>query len=236
MVLLDRLARYDGEVHRNILSLRASRDLFADLAPDAGARAAAMAADMRIAQHVPPSQVERALLYSTAIDYPFTADTSVASRFGDGTVRVWYGALDEQTARAETCWHQLRQVMAIEGVDRVVVRHRAVYRVQAQGHFVDLRGKEQAFPQIVADDYAFTQGIGRTLSVQGMPGLLYPSARWPGGECLAAFRSEPLGNPVLSHYLTYRIDPVARHVVVEREPGVALETLALEQLTRRRAA
>ena len=117
MVLLDRLSRFDGEVHRNILSLRSSRDLFADLAPDAGASAAAMAADLRMSGHVPPSQAERALLYSTAIDYPFSADGSVASRFGDGTVRVWYGALDEPTARAETCWHQLRQVMALEGVD-----------------------------------------------------------------------------------------------------------------------
>jgi hypothetical protein len=236
VVLLDRLARYDGEAWRNILSLRSSRDLFADLAPDAGASAAAMAADLRMSGHVPPSQAERALLYSTAIDYPFSADGSVASRFGDGTVRVWYGALDEPTARAETCWHQLRQVMALEGVERTVVRHRAVYRVRAQGHFVDLRGKEAAFPRIVADDYAFTQGIGRTLSQQGMPGLLYPSARWPGGACLAAFRAAPLSDPVLSHYLTYRIDPVARQVAIEREPGVVLDTLRLSQLTRRRAA
>lgn len=233
MVLLDRLTRFDGDVFRNILSLRVSRDLFADLLPDAGARAAAMAADMRMAAHVPASQVERALLYSTAVDYPFTVDASVASRFGDGTVRVWYGALDEQTARAETCWHQLQQVMALEGVTTVVVRHRAVYRIQAQGHFVDLRGKERDFPQIVANDYAYTQAIGRTLSVQGMPGLLYPSARWPDGECLAAFRAEPLQDPVLSHYLTYRIDPVARTVAIEREPGILLQTLHIDQLRRR---
>lgn len=219
MSLLDSTADFHGTAYRNITSVRVSIDPFDDLVSDADGQRAALAADMRVRRGA-PGVIHRGLAYSEAIEYPFRSDTIVASRFGDGTNRVWYGALDEATATAETCYHQVRMLREIEGVDRVVVRYRKVYSVAAQGLFLDLRGKVEAHPELVADDYAFTQSIGKRVAHEGLPGMLYASARRRGGECLAAFRADALSNARGLYCLTYRIDAVAGEVAVERTPGV----------------
>lgn len=232
MALFDRLTDFDGPVFRNITSLRRSEDLFDDLVADAAGREAALAADLRMRPGA-TGIIERGLAYSQAIAWPFASDRTVASRYGDGSVRVWYGALEEDTALAETCWHQLQQVRAIEGVTAPVTRYRAVYRVQARGLFLELRGKEAVHPELLDEDYAATQAIGKHAAAQGLPGLLYPAARWTGGSCLAAFRAEPLADPTLLYYLTCRIDPVADEVRIERTPGVLERTLPGRDLRRR---
>ena len=186
MALLDSLTTLDNRLFRNIVGLRLSENLFDDLVDDPAGQNAAMAADMRVRDY-PPGIIERGLAYSQAIDYPFSSDKTVSSRYGDGTVRVWYGAFDHDTAMAESCWHALRNEMALIGVREVVIRHRAVYQVRAQGLFVDLRAKLADHPELIGEDYAPTQAIGKTVSGQGLPGLAYPSARWTHGECVAAF-------------------------------------------------
>jgi len=231
--LFDRLTDCDTSAYRNITSLRVSQDLFDDLVPDAAGRAAALAADLRMRSSA-PGVIERGLHYSQAIDYPFTADVSVASRYGDGTVRVWYGALEELTSLAETCWHALRQIRAIDGVTTPVTRHRAMYRVRAHGLFLELRGKEAEHPELLDEDYAPTQAIAKHSAMQGLPGLLYPSARWPDGSCLAAFRADPLRDPQLIYYLTYRIDPIQQTVAIARQPGAVERVFTLSELRRRR--
>jgi len=233
VALFDRLTEFHGPVYRNITSLRVSQDLFDDLVDDAPGRAAALAADLRM--RTPQTGViERGLVYSQAITYPFASDSLVASRYGDGRLRVWYGALEPETALAETCWHALRQVQALEGVTDVVTRYRAVYDVRADGLFLELRGKEIEHPELLDEDYAATQAIAHHVAGQGLPGLLYPAARWPDGSCLAAFRSDPLSDPRPLYYLTYRIDAAAGHVEVERTPGRVEQRLTVAQLTRRR--
>lgn len=233
MALFDRLTEFDGRVFRNITSLRVSEDLFDDLVSDAPGRAAALAADLRM-RAAGRGVIERGLAYSQAIAYPFASDSLVESRYGDGRVRVWYGALEEDTALAETCWHALRQVQALEGVTEVVTRYRAVYEVRATGLFLELRGKEVEHPELLAENYGATQAIAHHVAGQGLPGLLYPAARWPDGSCLAAFRSDPLSDPRLRYYLTYRIDAAAGRVDVERTPGRVARRLSVSELTRRR--
>lgn len=231
MALLDTLTRFDGDVVRNITSLRHSQNLFDDLVPDGEGQSAAVLAEMAV-RPAGRGVIRRGLAYSEAVLYPFTADAIVGSRFADGRTRAWYGALDEATALAETCYHALQQVLGIEGITQPVVRHRCVYLVHAAGLFVDVRGKETMHPELVANDYTATQAIGNYLAGQGQAGMLYPSARWRDGECLVTFREDPLGNPRVSHYLSYRIDPLAREVTVERQPGLVQAVLREPDLRR----
>jgi len=232
--VLDTLSRVDAQLFRNITSLRLSENLFDDLVSDRAGQDAAIAAEMAV-RKTAPGVIERGLYYSQAIDYPFARDPVVGSRFGDGTIRVWYGAFDDATARAETCWHALRQGNdLIDPPETVFVRYRAVYTVRARGLFADLRGKEVAFPELVGEDYAPTQPIGRYAANQGLAGLVYPSARWPEGECLAAFRAVPLSDAALAYYLTYRIDLDTQTVVIERTPGVVDQRLHISELRRSR--
>ncbi len=231
MALFDTCSDFSAPVFRNIAALRHSANLFDDLLPDAGAQNVAIAAEMRV-RRVSPGIIDRGLAYSEAINYPFESDACMASRFGDGSIRVWYGALNSDTALAETCYHQIMMLREIEGIDRVVTRYRQVWRVQATGLFIDLRSKAAAFPALIGNDYAWPQAVGKRVAHEGLPGLLYPSARWSGGECLAAFRASPLSQPVQLYDLTYRIDAQAGVVEVNREPGRLLRRLSLGELRR----
>ena len=68
----------------------------------------------------------------------------------------------------------------------------------------DLREASRAEPRIVdPDDYGYSQAIGRTLRAEGVNGMLYPSVRHPGGQCLAALRTTLLKNCLHAAYLEY---------------------------------
>jgi hypothetical protein len=226
--LLDTTIDFRATVFRNITSVRVSIDPFDDLVPDTAGQRAAISAEMRV-RRGPPGVIHRGLAYSEAIDYPFRADGIVASRYGDGSNRVWYGALDEATGVAETCYHQIRMLREIEGVTQPVIRYRRVYAVDAHGLFLDLRGKAAEFPELLDDDYAHTQSIGKRVAHEGLPGLLYPSARRRGGECLAAFRADALSNARGLYHLTYRIDAAAGQVEVERTPGTVQARYTIDE-------
>lgn len=231
MSLFDTMADIDAPVYRNIASVRVSIDPFDDLTDDPRARRTAVAADMHV-RRAAPGIVARGLAYSEAIGYPFAADHALASRYGDGMVRVWYGAFDTDTTIAETCYHAIRMLRAEAGVTRPVVRHRKVWEVRADGLFLDVRGKIRDEPRLLADDYAFTQSIGKRVAAQGIPGLVYPTARATEGDCLAAFRSDVLHAPKALFDLTYTIDPVAGHVDVVRSPRSRAKRWRWEQLRR----
>ncbi|MFO7543632.1 MAG: RES family NAD+ phosphorylase [Thiobacillus sp.] len=79
-----------------------------------------------------------------------------------------------------------------------------LYTVAASGKVTDLRQASHAEPRIVdPDDYAYPQSIGRSLRAEGAHGILYPSVRHPGGECLAALRTALLKNCAHAAYLEY---------------------------------
>jgi hypothetical protein len=231
MSLFDTMADIDTSVYRNIASFRVSINPFDDLTDNARIQQAAIAVDMHV-RRAPTGIIERGLAYSEAIGYPFAADRAMASRYGDGTVRVWYGAFDTETTIAETCYHAIRMLRAEEGVATPVVRHRKVYQVHAAGLFLDLRAKAARNKRLLDDDYAFTQAIGKRVAAQGLPGLLFPSARIAKGECLAAFRSDVLHSPKPLFDLTYTVDAVKGHVDVVRAPGSRPKRWRWEQLRR----
>jgi hypothetical protein len=209
----------DQDIFRNIVSLRETQNLFDDLDADEISTEVAIQAEMRVKQTIPSGFLARGFHYSTSIGYPFQTEPFMASRFGDGTYGVWYGGLELETTVFETVYHMVRNELAIEGMTEVVVRDRAVYRVHCRAVLMDLVGKEEAFPLLIADDYAFPQEIGRRLHHEGHPGLLAPSARRKGGINSVIFNPEVLHNPQNHCFLTYRLDPHRAQVTIERQPG-----------------
>lgn len=209
---------FQGDVFRNIVSLRESVDLFDDLTDDASQSQYATTAEARVKESIPIGLINRGFHYSTAIDYPFTKEPFLLSRYGNGTFGVWYGSLQFETTIHETVFHMMREESRIEGVSGRLVRERAVYLVRARAVLIDLVGKEKRYPDIVSDDYSFTQQIAERLQKEGHPGLLAPSARCAGTN-LVAFTPNILNDPRVNCYLTYTYDYQARTVEVERQPG-----------------
>ena len=224
-LLFDKTAEFSGLPYRNITTLRESEDLFDDLTDgDAAASAIAADAEMRVKdQQVvrDPKIIQRGFHYTQSIiDYPFKSEPCLSTRFGDGTYGVWYGSLEMKTTVFETCFHMIRAELAVEGLDEMIVRERAVYRVKCSAILIDLRGKQKPFPKLVADDYGFTQQIGGRMNREGHPGLLAPSARYSGTNIII-FNPDVLSYPRLHCYLTYYFDPQTLAIKVERTVGRA---------------
>ena len=221
--LFDKTADFDGQPYRNVTSLRESEDLFDDLTDgDEGASAIAAEAEMRVKDHLIdrfPENLYRSFHYTRSIiDYPFKSEPYLFTRFGDGTYGIWYGSLEMKTTVFETGFHMIKAELAVEGLDEVVVRERAVYRVRCRAILIDLRGKQKSFAKLLADDYGFTQQIGRRMNKEGHPGLLVPSARIKGTN-LVIFNPDVLSDPRLHCYLTYFFDPHTLNIRVERTVG-----------------
>ncbi len=132
----------------------------------------------------------------------FTHLNPLGSRFSDGSYGVFYCTRKKESAIAETRYHQTLFMQATsEPAMRLQMR---LYSVEAKGRVTDLRKASQTEPRIVdPESYAYSQAIGRTLHDEGAPGILYPSVRHAGGECLAALKTTLLKNCLHAAYLEY---------------------------------
>lgn len=223
--LFDKTDDFDDDVFRNIVTLRVSEDLFDDLSDgDPELSEIAVEADMEVRKGLQPSApgvIHRPFHYSTAIEYPFKTEPFLSTRYGDGSYGVWYGSLEFETTIHETCFHMMRTERGVEGLDQIIVRDRAVYEVQSRAILIDLRKKAEKYPDLVANDYYFTQSVGRRVQNEGHPGLLIPSARCQGTN-LVAFKPGILSESRICCYLTYFIDPRELTIRVERGEGEVL--------------
>ena len=140
---------------------------------------------------------------STCIMAAFTHLNPQGSRFSDGSYGVFYCARRQDTAIAETRHHAALFMQATrEPPMRLQMR---LYTLEAQGKAVDLRRAAHTDPRIVdPDDYSYPQAIGRTLRGEGALGIVYPSVRHPGGQCLAALRTGIVKNCLHAAYLEYQ--------------------------------
>jgi len=221
--LLDRNRDVEQTIKRNIVSLRVSEDLFDDLANgDEDLSTLARELESSIKNGVPTHMTDRAFHYTTAIEYPFTHEPYLFTRYGNGTYPVWYGSTTLEATLYETAYHMMVSESKIEDLNEVIYRERAVYDIHCRALLVDLVGKEKEFSQLIGNDYDFTQQIASRLHKEGHPGLIAPSARLAGGENAVVFNKSVLDDSTLNCYLSYAFDPQSKRVRVEREPGVEL--------------
>jgi RES domain len=133
----------------------------------------------------------------------FTHLNPNGSRFSDGSFGVFYCARDRETAIEETRYHSALFLLATsQPPTRQQMR---LYTVQAQGEVLDVRNDSmEARPAILSpSDYSAGQALGRAARAAGAPGIVYPSVRHAGGECLAAFRTALLKDCYHAAYLEY---------------------------------
>ena len=206
------------DFHRNIVSLRESEDLFDDInGGDPVLSSLAQKMDMEIKVNIPTGTIQRGFFYSAPLQYPFKQVT--ASRYSDGTFGVLYGSLDMETTVYETVHHMIRYTLGIEGVSGEIIRERAVYMIRCNAILLDLTTKGSEYPELLSDDYVFTQQIGKRVSNERHPGLLVPSARKPNGINTVVFNPDVLSNARINCYLLYRMNIQSRVVIVERKQG-----------------
>jgi len=217
--LIRSIAAFDGDLVRNIKGIRVSQDLFDDLSADAADRAVAIAAEGATRTPSPAPLITRPFDYGTVITYPFVPHNWQATRYSDGLrYGVWYGALELETTVCETVYHWHCFVMdSFAGLERDIVGERRAFNVRCDALLIDLRAAAE--PRLTdRRDYSFTWQVGRYLWQRGQSGLLARSAR-SNGTAAAIFRPEALADVRDLCFLTYRMNPAADRVAVERTSG-----------------
>lgn len=222
--------------HRNIVSLRKSVELFADLVEDPADLQVLIEHEIATKPvHRDPAILtrpfEEAELYdpvAAAIEWPFEHPSR--SRFSAGAFGVWYGAESIETTVRETVYHFRKDTLAsaiATASTKPIIQERRVHLVRCDALLVDLRAQSGREPRLLhPDDYSTCQILGAELKRSGMPGVLTYSARHPQAEIVAVFTPTVLADPRINCYLTYRLTPADGTVVVERTPGEVLFELA----------
>lgn len=224
MALFDHAIHYEGDLLRNVVSLRVSRNLADDLSDDPDDADLFARAEIQTKPRLPVPAINRPFEtgYGQAVLYPFVRAHWFATRFSDGRHPAWYGSLDLETTVHETVHHFRRRLVEEVGLtrhSRPIVGERRVYQVAADALLIDLRGKLAEEPALVdPDSYAVCQRIGGELQQRRHPGVLTRSARCAGDNAVL-FDQRYLSNARDHCYLSYRYDPASGAVEVERKPG-----------------
>jgi hypothetical protein len=151
---------------------------------------------------------------------PFThVSTDRPSRFTDGTFGVLYAGDVFETALFETIYHHGRFMARTAEVPGWTSQFREiVISVQADLH--DLRGTSgKDHPALAPDSYEASQPLAKSLKSAGSDGVVYPSQRHRGGDCVGLFYPDCASSAVQGRHLDYHWD--GNRVDLIRDAGSA---------------
>ncbi len=117
------------------------------------------------------------------------------SRFSDGTIGVYYSAIEEDTCKKEVAFH-LGQETGDLGNDLNPRTYRLI-KCDYQGLTADLCGKEEEYPSLTSateEGYPFCQDLAKRAIAEDIDGFFVPSARNANGTCVPVFKRESLVN------------------------------------------
>ena len=132
-------------------------------------------------------------------------------RFGDGTMGVYYSALEERTCERELGSHLGRELVQARKAGFNHPRRYALVRCQYHGNTAELRGKERAHPELVSqtlDGYPFCQALAREAVSIRIDGFLTRSAREPSGTCVPVFARDALSEAGITHSVAAHAGPL----------------------------
>lgn len=153
----------------------------------------------------------------------FTHVKPQGSRFSDGSFGVYYAARELATAIAETAFHMERFYAATADPPHAEAMRVLIGRLDAGFH--DLRGDLALWaPVLDPEDYTVSRALGRRLRQAGSNGIVYPSARRAGGQCVGAFRPKAVGLPIQARHLQYFWDGgrISRYFDYAEERWIAI--------------
>lgn len=141
-----------------------------------------------------------------------------AGRFHDGTFGAYYAANRFETAVAETAFRKGAFFRSTNEAPGWLAQMRELVGA-IDNAFHDLRGRGEFRDCLDPDSYAASQNLARRLRGDGSNGVVYPSVRDEGGECVAAFWPNVVGLPVQGRHLAYHFDGARVDLVRDETSG-----------------
>ena len=139
--------------------------------------------------------------YARIVNAAFTHPHPQGARFSSPSRGAWYAAWELPTAKAEVLFHRSVQLTEIGWLNEETLDYDH-YSAEFSGSFHDLRSGLDHGPGSPKSDsgrwascldtrsYVASQELAARLLEANALGVIYPSARRPGGTCLACFRPE----------------------------------------------
>ncbi len=141
----------------------------------------------------------------------YTHPDESGSRFNDHTRGAWYAADRQKASIAEVVYHKSRRLSDIivpDAPDQRPSHDVSTYDdwladFQADFHVLEPpeNFSEVLQPEPVPQCYAPSQALARHLLNEGSNGLVYPSVRYQGSNCIVCFRPALVYNPHVSERL-----------------------------------
>lgn len=149
---------------------------------------------------------------------PFThVSTDRRSRFSDGSFGVLYAGNAFEVALLETVHHHANFMSRTNEAPGWTSQFREiVLSIDAQLH--DLRGRHPDHAGALdPDNHTASQAVAASLRGAGSNGVVYPSMRCEGGECIGLFYPDLAADAVQGRHLDYHWD--GTRVDLYRTPG-----------------
>lgn len=149
---------------------------------------------------------------------PFThVSPDRPSRFSAGAFGVLYVADRFEVALSETLHHHALFMAATAQPPGWTSQFREIV-LDVAATLQDLRGEDPALAAALdPDDYSPGQVLGAQLRAARSEGVIYPSQRHPGGQCVGLFYPDLASNAVQGRHLDYHWD--GARVDLIREPA-----------------
>jgi hypothetical protein len=160
---------------------------------------------------------------ATYLMAPFThISPERTSRFSNGTYGVLYAARAFETALFETIHHHARfMARTAEAPGWTSQFREIVLSVDANLH--DLRNLED--PALDPGSYDASHRLGAALRKLDSDGVVYPSVRHAGGECVGLFYPDCAADPIQARHLDYHWDGTRVDLVREVGPGTVFRVV-----------
>lgn len=137
---------------------------------------------------------------------PFThVSPDRPSRFTDGSYGVLYAGKVFETALFETIHHHARFMARTAEAPGWTSQFREIV-IAVRADLRDLRGCDRDDPALDPGSHPASQHLARALRASDSEGLVYPSVRHPGGECVGLFYPDCASQPVQGRHLDYHWD------------------------------
>jgi hypothetical protein len=140
---------------------------------------------------------------SSVIMAAFCHPRAEGGRFNGSDRGAWYAGRLMETAHAEVIYHRTQELEEV-GIFDAYTQVRA-YFANFQSRFADIREPRPEFQSLLdPTSYAASQSFARQLLESGANGVVYPSVRDPGGECIACFRPKLVKNVRMGPHFEYK--------------------------------
>ncbi len=138
---------------------------------------------------------------------PFThVSADRPSRFSAGAFGVLYAGNSFEVALFETVYHHTKFMKRTNESAGWTSQFREILLgVDARLHDLRIRDPNHQ-AALDPDDYTASQTLGTQLRIAGSDGLVYPSLRFEGGECVGLFYPDRASNPIQGRNLDYHWD------------------------------